>query len=361
MRRTTNNDDSLLPVETVHLRQELVQSLLVERLILRAPLASNRIQLVNKDDRRPLLPRRREELPDPPRSDSDVHLVELGSGGREERHSGLARYGTSEEGLARSGRTGKEYAARETTSELLIPGRVLQEVNDLEQFVLGFFHAVDVFKGRAAAVGVGRVGRGGCLEVGRLGAGAKDAGRVDKEGEEGEAVGGRDECQGSQVEVGRAGRREETMKGNRGMGKKGGQRKTHSKNEYNAVVATNLSIRHASGLFASSTITLIGSPATPTLLPLELAQLPKLPTLCTFASPPFPRPESPPKSPLMSAGGENAGAPVLAAASPSAATTIGSSFFSSSLRPLAVCSFSNSSAVARSFPPDPATVARAFK
>jgi hypothetical protein len=151
----------------------------VERLILRAPLSSNRIQLINEDNRRSRLPRRRKQLPNPPRTNSDVHLVELGTGGGEEGNAGFACDSASEEGLTRSRGASEENTTRETTTEFLVLRGVLEEVNNFVELVLGFFDTVNVCKSRATTVRIGSVGRSSCGEGSGLGAGAEDAGRVD--------------------------------------------------------------------------------------------------------------------------------------------------------------------------------------
>ena len=97
-------------VEAVHLREDLVQRLLA----LVVPAAetgdaggarpTDRVELVDEDDRRLRLLRLREEIAHARRSDPDDRLDELRRRHREERHVGLARNRARQQRLTRSGR-----------------------------------------------------------------------------------------------------------------------------------------------------------------------------------------------------------------------------------------------------------------
>src|SRR5205807_6643880 len=91
----------------VHFNQQLVQGLLllvVPAESIGAARPAKRVELVDKDDRRRLLPRLLEQIAHPRRADADEHLDELGARDREKRHARLARDRAREKSLARSDR-----------------------------------------------------------------------------------------------------------------------------------------------------------------------------------------------------------------------------------------------------------------
>ena len=66
---------------------------------------------------------------------------------REERHLGFARDGARQQRLAGTRRAHHEHALRNLAAELLELGRVLEEVDDLAHFLLGFVDTRDVREG----------------------------------------------------------------------------------------------------------------------------------------------------------------------------------------------------------------------
>ena len=101
-------------VEAVHLGEHLVEGLLA--LVVRheraaAPL-TDRVDLVDEDDRGRGLARRREQIADARRADADEHLDEARAGEREERNVGLTCDGARQQRLARSRRADHEHAPR---------------------------------------------------------------------------------------------------------------------------------------------------------------------------------------------------------------------------------------------------------
>ena len=103
-----HDDDALGDVETVHLRQHLVQRLLtlvVPAAEAGAALAPDGVDLVDEDDGGRLLAGGLEQVTDPARADADEHLHEVRSAHREEGDSGLAGDGTRQQRLAGARRT----------------------------------------------------------------------------------------------------------------------------------------------------------------------------------------------------------------------------------------------------------------
>jgi hypothetical protein len=143
--------NALPGIEAVHLGQDLVQRLLALVMAAqRRPAATrpaDRVQLVDEDDRGRGLPRLLEQVADTGRADADDHLDELGRAEAEERDARLSRNRPREEGLAGARRADQQHALRHGPAESLVLGRMLQEVDDLGQLVLGLVYAGDVVEG----------------------------------------------------------------------------------------------------------------------------------------------------------------------------------------------------------------------
>jgi hypothetical protein len=117
-----------------------------------AARAPERIELVDEDDRRRLLPCLLEEIAHACRADADEHLDELGAGDGEERHAGLAGDRAGEEGLPRSRRPDQQHAFRHTCAEAAVFLRVLEELHDFAQLGFRLVHAGDVGECHAGLV-----------------------------------------------------------------------------------------------------------------------------------------------------------------------------------------------------------------
>ena len=141
------DDDRHRAVEPVHLRQQLVERLLL--LVLPAHRdgaagPAQRVQLVDEDDARRRLARLLEQVAHAGGADADEHLDELGAVGGEERHARLAGHRAGQQRLAGARRADQQDAARDVRAQ---PGelvRPLQEIDDLVQFVLRLVDAGDV-------------------------------------------------------------------------------------------------------------------------------------------------------------------------------------------------------------------------
>ena len=145
------HDDAFARVEAVHLGQDLVQRLLAlvvaaERRAA-ATSAADGVQLVDEDDRGRGLPGLLEQVAHARRADADDHLDELGGAQAEEGDARLSGDRPRQQRLAGSGRTDQQHALRHRAAEPLVLGGVLQEVDDLDQLVLGLVDAGDVVEG----------------------------------------------------------------------------------------------------------------------------------------------------------------------------------------------------------------------
>ena len=93
--------------------------------------ASNRVDLVNEDDRRRHFARFREQLTHAAGTDTDNHLDELRRARAEERHLGLACGCAGEQRLTCAGRTGQQHAFRRASAEPLVLAGVAKKIDDL--------------------------------------------------------------------------------------------------------------------------------------------------------------------------------------------------------------------------------------
>ncbi len=145
--RRAPDDDGLVRIEAVHLGQQLVERLLA--LLVRPhralhARASQRVELVDEDDAGRLRLRLREQVPHARGADADEHLDELGPAQAEEGHLRFARHGARQQRLARSRRADQQDPFRDVSAERRVFLRVLEELDNLLEFLLGLVHAGDV-------------------------------------------------------------------------------------------------------------------------------------------------------------------------------------------------------------------------
>src|SRR5262249_59824721 len=105
-----------------------------------------RVELVDEDDAGRLALGLREEVPHARRTHADEQLHELGAADREERHVGLARHRLRQQRLAGARRTDQEDALRQLAAEQSVLSRLLQELDDLLQLLLGLVLPRDVLE-----------------------------------------------------------------------------------------------------------------------------------------------------------------------------------------------------------------------
>ena len=142
-----DDDDAFVALEAVHLDQQLVQRLLalvVTAAEAGAAMTADRVDFVDEDDARRVLLRLLEHVAHARGADADEHLDEVGAGDREERHLGLAGDGARQQRLAGAGRADHQHAARNLAAEALELARVLEELDDLDDFFLRLVDAGDV-------------------------------------------------------------------------------------------------------------------------------------------------------------------------------------------------------------------------
>ena len=105
---------------------------------------AERVELVDEDDARRLGFGLLEQIADARGADADEHLDELRAAQAEERHVRLAGDGARQQRLAGAGRADEQHALRNAAAEVRVLLRVLQELDDLLELLLGLVHAGDV-------------------------------------------------------------------------------------------------------------------------------------------------------------------------------------------------------------------------
>ena len=151
------HDDARVAVEAVHLSQDLIECLLA--LVVAAAAhaaaraararAADRVDLVNEDDARRVLLRLTEEITHAARAHADEHLDELGARGGDEGDARLARDRARKQRLARSGRPLHNRPLGDLGTESRVLGRVLKEIDNLGELLLGAVAARNVLEGDA--------------------------------------------------------------------------------------------------------------------------------------------------------------------------------------------------------------------
>ena len=150
-----DDDHAVAGLEAVHLDEQLVERLLalvVAAAEAGAAVSSDRVDLVDEDDRRRPLPGLIEEVADAAGADADEHLDEVGSGDGEERHVGLPGDRAREQRLARAGRAEEQHALGDPGADGLEPGRRAQEGRDLTELLDRLLGAGDIGECRPTRV-----------------------------------------------------------------------------------------------------------------------------------------------------------------------------------------------------------------
>ena len=150
--RCAQDQDSLGRVKPVHLREELVQGLFsffIASAVLRVTASADRIDLINENNAGRVFRCFAEKVPDTGCADADIELNEIRARQREERHMRLTCDRLGKKCFARSGRAHEQRSLRELCADGRIVIRIMQEIDDLDQRLLGLVLAGDVLEGNA--------------------------------------------------------------------------------------------------------------------------------------------------------------------------------------------------------------------
>jgi hypothetical protein len=114
-----------------------------------AALAADRVELVDEDDRRGRFLGLVEQVAYAGGPHANDHLHELAGAQREEGDVGLARDRAGQQRLAGAGLPGQQHALGDRAAQAPVAVGVAQEVDDLDQLVLGLVDPGDVLERRA--------------------------------------------------------------------------------------------------------------------------------------------------------------------------------------------------------------------
>ncbi len=112
-----------------------------------ATMAADRVDFVDEDDAGRVLLRLLEHVAHARSADADEHFDEVGTRDGEERHLRLTGDGAGQQRLAGTRRADHQHALRNLAAQLLELARVLEEVDDLAHFLLGFVDTGHVSEG----------------------------------------------------------------------------------------------------------------------------------------------------------------------------------------------------------------------
>ena len=152
----SEDDDTLMVIEAVHLGQQLVERLLALVVATKAAaiaLLADGIDLIDKHDARGLFLGLLKQIAHLGGTAADEHFDELRARNAKERNARLAGNGLGKQGLTGTRRAHKKSTARQLGTDLLVALRLLQKVDNLLEGLLGLFLTGDVLKGHAHVLG----------------------------------------------------------------------------------------------------------------------------------------------------------------------------------------------------------------
>ena len=93
-------------------------------------------------------------------TNANKHLDEIRARNGEERHACFASDGPRQQSFTGTGRTNHQHAARNLAAQLLELAGVLEKIDQLADFLLGFFDARNICKGDLDLIGIEHAGPG---------------------------------------------------------------------------------------------------------------------------------------------------------------------------------------------------------
>mmetsp|Transcript_49419 Transcript_49419/g.91157 ORF Transcript_49419/g.91157 Transcript_49419/m.91157 type:complete len:334 (-) Transcript_49419:641-1642(-) len=145
----SNHNHAIVAIETIHLSKQLIDSLLT--LIVALPkactsLASDGINLIDEDDAGCSLLSLCKEISHTPCASSSKDLDELGSRDTEEGNASFTSNCLGQERLSSAWRPSQQSSLWNLCTEVAVTVRVLQEVNNFHELLLGTITSLDVDK-----------------------------------------------------------------------------------------------------------------------------------------------------------------------------------------------------------------------
>mmetsp|Transcript_27199 Transcript_27199/g.39835 ORF Transcript_27199/g.39835 Transcript_27199/m.39835 type:complete len:387 (+) Transcript_27199:1186-2346(+) len=143
---TSNNNDGSTLFQPIHERKHLTNNTSFYLPIGLFTFWCNGINLINKDNAGGILLGLGEDITDTGSSHSNKHLYEFGTGDGDEGNTSLTSNGLGKKSLTCSGRTIQDNSSGNSASVLGVNLRLLQKVNNLNQFHLGSITSGDILK-----------------------------------------------------------------------------------------------------------------------------------------------------------------------------------------------------------------------
>ena len=137
-------------VKSIQLCQQLIQCLfflIVTTQSTGTTRAPQRIQLINKNNGRSHLACLFKQITYPGGPHSHEHFNKFRTGNREKRHSGFTRYRPRQQGFTGSRRPDQQNTLGSSSAQPAVFLWILEKINNLDQFFLGFVHTGNIGKG----------------------------------------------------------------------------------------------------------------------------------------------------------------------------------------------------------------------
>ena len=150
-----HDDDAVVRAEAVHFHQQLVQGLLalvVSAAQSGAPVAADRIDLIDEDDGRGGFARGVEQVAHARGAHADVHLHKIRSRDGVERDPGLPGHGLGQQGFTGTRRAHQQHAVRNARAQLGELRGVFEEFHHLDQLLLFLVGTGHIPEGHLGAV-----------------------------------------------------------------------------------------------------------------------------------------------------------------------------------------------------------------
>ena len=145
-----NDDNTLIVAETVHLNQQLVQSLfpfIMTAAQTGTSVTANCVDLIDKDNRRRVFLCLVKQVTNTRCTDTDKHLDKVRTGNREERNACFACNRTCKQGFTGTGRAHQQYAFGNTGTQFIKFFGMFEEVDNLFEFFFFLIRTGNIRKG----------------------------------------------------------------------------------------------------------------------------------------------------------------------------------------------------------------------
>mmetsp|Transcript_2465 Transcript_2465/g.5107 ORF Transcript_2465/g.5107 Transcript_2465/m.5107 type:complete len:348 (+) Transcript_2465:713-1756(+) len=145
-----NCDDSWVSIKTIHLNQNLIDSLftfIISTGISSTTLATNSIDLINENNTGSILPGLSKDITDARSTDTHKHFNKFRTTDTDERDTSFSGNSLGQKSFSSTRRSIEDDTPRNTASILCVCLGFLQKVNNLSKFQLGTITSSNIIKG----------------------------------------------------------------------------------------------------------------------------------------------------------------------------------------------------------------------